>query len=207
VSEQTGITVAGHGEAVSTRDVMMLEIGVSLRRDTVSDASGAVGGLAGDLLTSLEGAGVPAEDIATSAYLVSPEYDHREGSEQLLGYRVTSRFSITIRDLDRAGEIIDGCAAAAGDATTISGVRFSSENTEEARNRAREAAWLDALARAEQLADLAGRSLGPVESIIESPGRAPEPRPLARLAVAESTPIEPGIAVVSVDLEARFSIE
>jgi uncharacterized protein len=55
---------------------------------------------------------------------------------------------------------------------------------------AREAAWRDALAGAEQYAALAGASLGPVLEIKEAPPPPPEARPM-RLMAADAAPSGP----------------
>lgn len=71
---------------------------------------------------------------------------------------------------------------------------------------AREAAWNDAFAKATQLAELSGLELGPVVSITETVSRPPVPMEFARLQANDSaTPIEPGTASVSIELQVEFS--
>jgi len=203
-----GINVVGVGEAGAPPDIMLIDIGVSIRADTVAEASTGARESAATLMETLTGAGVAKGDLATTGYTVYPEYDHRDGEQRLLGYRVSNELRITLRDLEGAGEILDRGMAAAGDAVMVNRLLFAVEDETGPRDQAREAAWRDALARAEHLARLAGRSLGPAVSIDESPGLAPGPRPLARMAaMAESaTPIEPGTATVKVTLQVRFEL-
>jgi hypothetical protein len=125
----------------------------------------------------------------------------------LLGYRVANELSVTIRDIAAAGSILDIAVSAVGDPVTINRVQLSVEDETAARDLAREAAWGDAVARAEHLARLADRTLGPAVSIIESAGAPVPPRPMMRTAIAEATPIEAGTASTTVTLEVRFALD
>lgn len=201
----TGVTVAGVGTATSVPDVMRVDIGVSVRADTVADASTRARHQANGLIESLVAGGVQRQDIATRSYDIHPEYDHTEGGQRLLGFRVGNEFGVTIRDVSTAGTVLDRAVVAAGDALTVNRVQMRREDETEDRDRAREAAWADAEGRARHLAQLAGRQLGPVVSIVESTGQAP-PVPMARMALAEATPIEAGEATTTVTLEVRFEL-
>lgn len=205
--DRTGITVVGTGSAESTPDLMNVDIGVSVRSETVAEASDQARRHAGSLIDALLEAGLERKDVTTRNYSVHPEYDHRDGQQQLLGYRVSNELSVTIRDMPAAGSILDAAVSAVGDPVTINRVQLTVDDETGARDLAREAAWGDALARAEHLARLAGRTLGHVVSIVESTGHLVPPRPLMRAAMAEVTPIEAGTAATTVTLEVRFSLD
>lgn len=205
--DRTGITVVGTGSAESTPDLMNVDIGVSVRSKTVAEASDQARLHAGSLIDALIEAGLERKDVTTRNYSVHPEYDHRDGQQHLLGYRVSNELSVTIRDMPAAGSILDAAVSAVGDPVTINRVQLTVDDETGARDLAREAAWGDALARAEHLARLAGRTLGRVVSIVESTGHIVPPRPLMRAAMAEATPIEAGIAATTVTLEVRFSLD
>jgi uncharacterized protein YggE len=74
---------------------------------------------------------------------------------------------------------------------------------------AREAAWRDALARAEQYAALAGSALGPIVEIKEASPPPPDARPM-RLMAAEATstapPTEPGETTIWAAVTATWSL-
>lgn len=202
-----GITVVGTGSAESVPDLMRVDIGVSIRSESVADASSQAREHATSLIDALVGSGVERSDIATTTYSVHAEYDHRDGQQRLLGYRVDNELGVTIRDIPAAGSVLDAAVSAVGDTVTINRVQLASEDETAARDQAREAAWGDALARAQHLAGLATRSLGPVISIVESTTHSPAPRPMMRMAAAESTPIEAGTHTTTVTLEVRFSFD
>ena len=202
----TGLTVVGTGSAESTPDLMAVDIGVSVRSATVADSFSQTRDHTSSLIDALTVAGLDRKDIATDNFSVHPEYDHRDGQQRLLGYRVANELSVTIRDVAAAGSILDTAVSAVGDPVTINRVQLTVEDETAARDLAREAAWGDAIARAEHLARLAGRTLGPAVSIVESVGGATPPRPMMRTAMAEAMPIEAGTASTTVTLTVRFAL-
>lgn len=205
MSDFQGIMVIGKGASSSTPDLVTIELGVSVRADTVAGAVSANRDIASAVIDALTTATVEHSDLTTSGYSIHPEYDHRDGEQRLLGYRATNNLNVRLRDLDRAGATIDTAVAASGDSATLNRLVFGMSDETSARDEAREEAWGDALARGEHLASLAGRDLGDVISIVETPGGHQGP-PLMRMARAESTPIEPGSAITTVELEVRFSL-
>jgi uncharacterized protein YggE len=208
------IAVSGTGEVKGRPDTMSLGMGVSVLRPTVDEANAIAQRLADDLISSLESQGITSEDIQTSNYSIHPEWDYRrydgEDKPELLGYRVTNQVTVKIRDLERAGAIIDDATAAAGDEVTVSGVWFSIEDNEALLQAARAEAWADAAGKADQLAQLAGVTLGTPVSIRESYN---QPGPIyydAREFAADagaSTPIAPGQLEITVSINVEFSIE
>ncbi len=202
-----GVSVSGVGEIGVPPDLMTVDIGVSVRADTVAEAANTARERANALIESLAASGIDRKDITTVNYSVFPEYDHHEGRQRLLGFRVSNDLKVTVHDLSGVGGVIDDAVAAAGDVVTVNNVGFSVDDDAAARAQAREKAWADALAKAEQLAGLAGRSLGQAVSIVESSGRLPGPRPMMRMAaMADSSPVESGTSQISVTLDVRFEL-
>ena len=208
-SAMTGISVSGRGEVVGTPDTLSVTIGISVGKPTVSEAVDVAARRATDLIASLQGLGVAEEDVQTSNYSIYPEYDYSDNqAPRITGYRVDNTLNVKIRDLDRAGEVLDAATAAAGDEVRVNGVSFALEDNETLLVDARAAAWADAKAKAEQLAELAGVSLGAPITISESVGNYPIPL-YARAEAAGAdlaTPIQPGQQSVTVDLSVTFGI-
>jgi len=204
---ESGITVTGRGTANATPDMARVDLGVSVRADSVAAASGLATERAASLINALKGAGVDSTDIATTGFNVHPEYDHIEGRQRLLGYRVSNDLQVVLRDLSTSGGILDEALSAGGDEVTVNGFTLAINDDTSAKDTAREAAWADATRKAEQLARLAGRSLGAVVSIVESSGGSPPPRPMMRMAMADSIPIEAGSQTISVIVEVRFELD
>jgi hypothetical protein len=203
---QQGITVTGTGEATGIPDTVTVDLGVSVLRPTVEGATGEAAALAEALIGVLTQGGVAKEDITTTNYSVYPEYDYQNDTQTLRGYRVTNSVRAKIRDINRAGELIDAAVAAGGNDVVVQGVGFLIEDDKALVAGAREAAWTDARTKAEQLAGLAGRSLGQAVSISEAVGAEPPVFFGERaLAADTATPIEPGTQVVTVTVIVVFS--
>jgi len=91
-----------------------------------------------------------------------------EGPPGPNGYEVMETVAVTIRNLTDAGATISDAAAAGGDATRINGLSFAIDDNTAVLRQARDTAFADAKAKAEQYAKLAGRSLGKVSVITEN---------------------------------------
>lgn len=210
MTSMNGISVSGRGEVFGTPDTLTVTIGISVGRSTVSEAVDIAAGRATDLIDALQSAGVAEADIQTSNYSIYPEYDYRENqTPRITGYRVDNTLNVKIRDLDRAGEVLDAATTAAGDEVRVNGVSFILEDNDALLVAARAAAWEDAKAKAEQLADLAGVTLGTPVTISETVGSVPVPLyARAEMAAGDvATPIQPGQETVSVDLMVTFAID
>lgn len=207
---EPGISVSGTGEVKGRPDTLIVDIGVAVLRPSVDEATSDAARLAQAVIDALKANGVAEEDIATTNYSIWPEYDYRNETQTLRGYRVQNVVSASIRDLDNAGTAIDAATAAGGNDTIVQGVRFAIEEDSELVTAARAAAWADAKTKAEQLAGLAGRSLGAAISISEST-TFPTPVPFyARAAEGAgdvATPIEPGQQTVTVTISVQFALE
>jgi uncharacterized protein YggE len=204
-----GITVSGEGRVAGTPDTLTLTIGINLERDTVSQATEDAARLATGLIDALVAEGIAETDIQTANYSIYPEYDYRNDTRRLIGYRVSNEVRVKIRDLARAGEIIDRAGSQGGNEVVMQGLGFSREDNDLLVVSAREAAWQDARGKAEQLARLAGVTLGAPTMISESFSAPP---PIQRVAFAEdaaggfATPIQPGELDVSVTIQVTFGL-
>lgn len=204
--EVVGIRVVGVGEVTAPPDRMTIDVAVSPRASSVNEATTVASEKTSHLLDVLADLGVDPSDMRTSHYSINPEYDHRDGGQRLLGFRVTSSLRVIVRDLDAAGSLIDAAVNTGGDDLIVNNISYAIEDETELRRQAREKAWTHALGQAEQLATLSARRLGPVSTIIEGTGA--EPGPMARMAAfAESTPIAAGTSTVRVTLDVRFALD
>jgi uncharacterized protein YggE len=208
-STTNGINVSGQGKVTGKPDTLSVNLGVSLLRPTVDQATADAATLATAIIDAFKGAGVAEDDIQTANYNIYPEYDYSGTQQRLLGYRVTNEVRVKIRNLDNAGATIDAATAAGGDATVINSLAFSIEDNAELLQMARTAAWADAEAKARQLAQLAGLELGSASSITESISYDTPPIYYERAAADQagaSTPIESGTQDVIINIQVTFRI-
>jgi uncharacterized protein YggE len=109
-----------------------------------------------------------------------------------------------VSDIADAAALID--AAAEAGANQISGPGLSSSNADELYRKALAKAVDDARLRAEALAKAAGRSLGPITSMVEGGASAPEPLFRAEAQAADSAAIVPGEQETSAAVSVTFSL-
>lgn len=194
-----GVHVSAVGEVTGVPDVLRLDLGVQVRRASVSDALGVASSAMAKVRDALRKGGVAKRDLQTTGVDISPTYDDKGGS--ITGYEVSQRLSAKLRDLGKAGRLIDAAARAGGNATRVSGVSFAIDDDDALLADARRKAFAAARARAELYADAAGRPLGAVVSIDEGVQRD-GPVYAADAALATSAraaiPVEPGTQRLSV---------
>ncbi len=205
----SGISVSGMGEVTGTPDTVEVGLGVSVLGESVDQAATTAAEKAQALIDALTSNGVAEEDITTTDYSIYPEYDYSSNEQRLIGYRVSNTVKAKIRDLDSTGAVLDAATVAGGDDVVVNGLSFSIEDNDELVAAAREAAWNDAMAKATQLAELSGQTLGEATTITETVSMPPIPIPYAAEAAddrAVATPIEPGTSAVTITLQVQFGL-
>lgn len=206
---EQGIRVSGRGTVSGAPDTVAVSLGVSVKRPTAGAAIAESAASATRVLDALKGSGVADNDIQTSNYAINQEFRYPQGgTPQPDGYRVTNTVTAKVRDVARVGAVLDAAAAAGGDEIQVQGLSFSLDDDAAAQAGARERAFADARAKAEQFAELAGRELGAVQSVTQTEvATPPVAMPFARAALdqASSTPIEAGQVETEVTVEVRWA--
>lgn len=209
-----GITVEGSGRLTGQPDTLTATVGVEVERPTVQEALDAGNTGAQQVIDAVTEAGVAEEDIQTARFEVHPRYDHGPGQDEpvIRGYLVTNLLEVRIRDVDAAGEVLAAATEAGGGDARVQGVRFSLEDNEALVAQARERAFADARARAEDYARLAGRELGALVSVDETFTPSPPAEQFAGEAVqdtasrAAEVPVRPGGQEVEVRVTTVWSL-
>ncbi|MGH2466334.1 MAG: SIMPL domain-containing protein [Candidatus Limnocylindrales bacterium] len=206
-----GITVQGVGRITLTPDQARLSLGVQAHAPTAAAAQSQANAVMARLVAAVKRLGVADKDLATQWLSLQPQYASQPAGDtppRLGGYQADQSLVVTVRDLTRAGAIIDGAVAAGAD--QVGGISFSLADPTRASDQARTAAMADARARAQALARAAGVAVGAVVSIIETDGSPPQPIPydrgLAAPQVGAPTQVEPGTTDVEVDVTVTFAI-
>ncbi|MGH8957884.1 MAG: SIMPL domain-containing protein [Acidimicrobiia bacterium] len=197
---KSGITVTAIGQAFVPPDQAIINLAASVVRDDAGTAMAEVSRRVGGLLATLAQAGIEEINVQTSDLSLWPETD-RNGA--LVGYRARNGVRISLADVSKTGEIVAGGLAALGEGAEMGGVSFGRREVDGVEAEARAIAWQKVTAKASQLADQAGLTLGRPLSIQES-DIAGMPRP--RLALAEAVPVEAGSTTVTVSLTVRFAL-
>lgn len=163
------VSVTGHGESKAVPDRALITVGVQSRAATAADAAAENARKQAAVLDTLRKLGFTPEQLTTAQYNVRPETRHDpEGNRpRVIGYVVSNTVRIDIRQLDRAGRVID--AALAKGANEVHGLSFYLSDPGPARRAAIADAVRRARADAEALAGAAGGSLGRVLELSTSP--------------------------------------
>ncbi|MCJ7515276.1 MAG: SIMPL domain-containing protein, partial [Dehalococcoidia bacterium] len=129
----------------------------------------------------------------------------------ITGYRVTNVVIAKIRQVDKAGPVIDAVADAGGNLTRIDNIGFSIDDPTPNYNEARGKAIEDAMNKAKQMANSADIKLGKLIYMSESTPYVPQVaiRDYAMKVEAASptTPISPGELEIQVSVQMVYEIQ
>jgi uncharacterized protein len=167
------VVVIGEGSVSVAPDHARIRSGVTTRAKTAKEAADANSKVMAAIVAALLNAGIEQKDIQTSRFSVQPVYvAPQPGAEQKLsGFSVSNQVSVTIRAIDKVGEILDRLITAG--ATDAGSVEFLHSDSSKTLDQAREAAVADARRKAELYARASGLSLGSVVWITEDSEYAP----------------------------------
>ena len=195
------VTVIGTGRAAVTPDVVRLDLRIGHDAPDVAAAlTGASKGIAavGRVVREQD---VPDRDIRTLDANVSQRYDN---TGTPVGFTAQQRLGVTVRRLDQVGEILEAAAAEVGNALLVDQVRLDVDDRSEGLARARDVAFAEARAKAEQYAALSGSEVGAVLAVAES-GIAPV-RPGRQMMAMAAMDSAGGMPVEGGDLELTASV-
>jgi uncharacterized protein len=178
------VTVAGAGSATAVPDTALLHLGVEIRGSTPVEALDGCRLALDQVLAALDAEGVDPARRTTGGLELHEDWESRQPGQGPVRYLANARLSVRLAQPARAGQV--AAAAAGGDAARVHGLGFVVGDPAAVAAAAREAAWRDAVARAEQYARLSGTTLGRVLRIEEAPP-PPDARPM-RLLAAEAPP-------------------
>ncbi len=200
------ITVVGQGEVKGRPDTATVQIGVETEAPTSQEALTKNNAQAQTVQQRLKDLGVAENDLQTSNFNIFPVYG--PDGKQLTGYRVNNTVSVTIRNLDQAGALLDQVVQTG--ANSIYGISFSVSDDKALLDQARVAAMQSAREHADQLAKAGGAAVGDVLVITENVGSAsPIPMPMARAELAQdaaSAPVQAGEQTFTVNVQVTYGL-
>jgi uncharacterized protein YggE len=195
------VEVVGAGSAEVVCDLVRIHLGANARSDSVAQAFAEANAAMDRMVAALRADG--ASDLQSSGLEVHPDH---EGKGRARGFRASVGMRVTIHDVASAGTMLAAAVEAGGDASRVHSLRLLSSSTEQAQGLAREAAWSDAVAKAEHYAALAGRRLGRVLDISET-GRQDGPSHMLAHAAAAGGDMEGGTRPIIATLAVRWQLE
>jgi uncharacterized protein len=198
-----GITVVGTGEAPAVPDVSDWSFGVQSDAGSAADALAQAGASSRRIVAALRRAGVERKDIRTEQVSVYPRMSSDGRSVE--GYSASASVTAVVRDISRAGEVVDAAVQAGANQVYGPSLRLSDDRAQ--YRAAVDAAYDDARTRAEAIAAKAGVTLGAAVAIVEGGGNGgPIPYGARTLEAAADVAIEPGTQDVTAVLTVTFAI-
>ena len=200
------VSVTAVGRAACVPDQVVVGLGVEVVSETVGQALRAASDAVRRLLALLDDAGIDSQDRQTSGLSVDPHWD--PATSRQYGHNATYRLRVVVADLEAAGRLVEAAAGTVGDPLRVSGFHLEVADPSPQQEQARRAAVAACRRQAEQLADAAGTTLGPLVNLEE--GTRPDhdahfvhlsARPGMR---AAGVPVEGGVLEVAVVVSARW---
>lgn len=201
------LTISANGKVTVVPDVARVYLGVTLTKPTVREARDAAARAMTNVIAAIKGLGVADADIQTTGLSLSARYANGS-STRIVGYVISEQVQVTVRDLDKAGDVVD--AATAKGATDVNGISFELADPAKALDDARAAAVTAARTGGLAMASAAHVTLGAVVSIAD--GSAPTPIYYGAMAAPMpasdlKTPVQPGTQDVSATVTVVFELD
>jgi len=212
-TESRTLSVNGTGTVYLTPDVAYIYIGVHTEDPDIAESVARNNAQAQRVVDALRNSGIAAKDIQTSNFSVwaSQQYDPATGQPSGTTYVVDNTVYVTVRDLTKLGELLD-TAIGAG-ANNINSIQFDVSDKTAAQMEARQKAVESANSLADELAGVAGVTLGDIQTISYMDY---QPMPYYGYGMgggggaavsAEAAPINPGQIAVSVNVSIVYEIK
>jgi uncharacterized protein YggE len=208
--EPRSVQVNGEGVVKVEPDQVKLQFGIESNDRVLVKAKDDNTARTKKLLDTLKALGVASKDIQTGFVQINPRYEYANNRQVLVGYTAMKQLSVTLKDLQNYGKVLNGVIEAGAD--HVNGVQFESSKADELKDEARKRAVADAKRKAQLLAGELNQKVGVPLSIQES--EAPVYQPVFRGAMAmkamDASPedtLSPGEITVRSAVTVRFQLQ
>jgi uncharacterized protein YggE len=201
------INVNGKGSVKVVPDIAVVILGVVTEGKDLNAVQKENADITERVIFALSKLGIDDRDIETENYIVEPMYDYVEGKQIFRGYKVSNILRVTVREIARAGKIID--TAVRSGVNTVSSINFDISEQSGYYYQALKLAVEDAVRKAEVVSKTMGVNFDriPVNVAEESYG----PIPMVLGAFTESklavTPIRPKRVEIAASVKAVFKYD
>lgn len=160
------ITVTGREEVKVVPDMAQIEYSINTREDTAEACQTQNSKDLAKAIETLKSLGVEEKSIQTSSYGLNPINDWNSPKQEITGYEMTTRLTVSDIPIADAGAIISQTVAAG--VNGIDSVSYFSSSYDENYQEALKGAMAMAKAKAEALAEASGKTLAGVSHVEES---------------------------------------
>jgi len=205
---QRQISVTGEARIQVPPSLAVITLGVTDQADEAVVAMRTVSKSMVAVIDQLHSAGIAPEDMQTQQISVNPNWSKAgslsSGNERkIISFVASNTLQVRVRDLDELGEVLDQVLMAG--ANEFRGLQFGVDEPSEVQDQIRGLAVKDAVRKAEQLAEAAGLTLGPVMSITDQGGGSGRPMAM-EMARSSAVPVQAGELSFSHNVSVVFGI-
>jgi len=212
-ASQRTLNVTGAGQVSLTPDIAYIYVGVHSENASASDAMTENNSRTQVMIEALKKAGIDEKDIRTTNFSIwqQDKYDPLTGQPSgVKVYSVDNTVYVTVRKLDSLGSLLDTLVKAG--ANNINSIQFDVADKTAAIKQARDAAVQDAKTQAQELAAVAGVTLGEITSVsfyeaTSSPVMDGFGKGGGGGAEAAAVPIQPGQMTLTVTVSMTYEIK
>lgn len=203
------IQVSAGGQVQAQADTAVVRVAVVTTGDDVETVRERLAANASSLTDALAEMGIAGDQVQTAYYDISSNqrYQNAEGEEP--EYRAMHRFSVTVNDTDRVGEVID--TSVNNGANEIDGVEFtlSPDKRQELRQEALTEAMETARGEADTIAAASDLTVAGVDRVTTTQySRTPyQAEAVAMAGDGAGTSINSGPVTVSADVTVVYDAE
>ncbi len=192
------LTATGEATEYAVPDMATVTLGVVSEGKTAREALDANNAEMGKVIDAIKAAGVAEKDIGTTGFNIGPVWSNPQpksdgtvDAPRITGYQVSNQVAVVIRDLAKAGTVLDATVSAG--ANQAAQIDFSLADRTPVEDKAVAGAIADANRKAKLMADAAGVKLVRILSVAANQnGPGPFPAPMAMRAEMKAVPVMAG---------------
>lgn len=206
-------TLSASGEGIENvaPDIAIVTLGVLTQADTARAALDGNNAEMDKVIQSVRGEAIADKDISTNGFSIGPVYaqdpsPRPDGTMQpprIVGYQVSNQVRVVIRELDKAGTVLDKAVSAG--ANQAASINFDKDDRKSVVDKAIASAIADATRKAELMAEAAGVRLVRILNINVGDGGG-VPRYDAVAMSAKAVPIMGGEMSITANAQISWEI-
>lgn len=164
---QRKIIVNGQGTVKVKPDVAYVTLGVQTDSKDAKDAQAQNTKLMNSVIDSVKALNIAEKDIKTSGYYMYPQYNYDNKEQKITGYTVTNSVTVTVRNIDTVGDVIDKSLDAG--ANMVNSIQFNVSDPTQYYQQAIKAAMENAKIKGSTIAESLGVKIDlPLEVVEQS---------------------------------------
>jgi len=163
------INVSGQSQLKAIPDLISVYFRVDTNASTAKEAKDKNAEIVDNMITALVKEGFERKDIVTENFNIYPEYDWKNGENEIIGYRASHSIKVQLstQNTEKIGDVIDA-GVDAGALISYINFELSVEKQNEYKALALKQATQDARIKAESIASGLNKKVGSIVSISDS---------------------------------------